>query len=78
MFDPFQTLKGLKGRGGIASLIFFALVFAGWAALHAFGPHLNPNQDRAALMGFFIVLGALAGGALLALLRLAVRAVTKR
>jgi hypothetical protein len=75
MFGPFQNLKG---RGGIASLIFFALILAGWAAIHAFGPQINPAQNRAAVTGFFILVGAFLVGVSLALLRLLFRAVTKR
>ncbi len=75
MFGLFQTLKG---RGGIASLICFALVLVGWGALHAFGPHINPIQDRAAVTAFFIVAGGFVGGVSLALLRLVLKAMSKR
>jgi hypothetical protein len=59
MFNLFQMLKG---RSGLASLFFFVLVFAGWAAFHAFGPHINPVQDQAAITAFFVVLGAFVTG----------------
>ena len=75
MLNP---IENLKGRGNLASLAGFALIVAGWAALHVFGPHINPGQDRAVFVAVLIALGTFTGGALLALLHLLLKAVVRR
>jgi len=63
MFDPFRSLRG---RGSIGALIAFALVLAGWAAVHAFGQAPRGTQSQMVYLAVLIVAATFGIGAALA------------
>jgi hypothetical protein len=74
----FYLFHSLRGRGSIASLIGFAVLFAGWVALHAFGPGRDSAQSGMVFLTADLVVGTFAIATSLAVVSILVKAAARR
>ena len=77
MFSPFPVPK-LGGRGSFVSLLVFAIVFAGWVAIHWFGPNSANPQSQMVYLAAIIVVGTFVAGVALAFITILIKAARNR
>lgn len=57
------------------SLLVFGLIFAGWVAIHWFGPGSGNPQSQMVYLAAALVVGTFASGGALALLTVLIKAI---